>query len=182
MKSLSPIALLALTATAAQAYNIEFQFGTNKPQAGDLAGNFKSNSVTGLAWSANPTEQISLGLTYSLRTLENTAPVVAPAVATATSNDVKTLTFDVTYELSPSQSGLRPFIGLNLGNSWIDTPTRSDTAMTGMLNAGIRFDVSDSVDLVLGARYFVLWNVNYSDSIEENTKGWESFAAVRLKF
>lgn len=175
MKSLSPIALLALTAAAAQAYNIEFQFGSNKPQAGDLAGRFKGNSVTGLAWSANPTEQISLGLTYSLRTLEHSLPAAA-------SNDVKTLTFDATYELSPSQSGIKPFVGLNLGNSWIDTSAGNDTAMTGMLNAGLRFDISDSVDLVLGARYFVLWNVNYTPAVEENTKGWESFAAVRLKF
>ncbi|MFZ9201384.1 MAG: outer membrane beta-barrel protein [Opitutales bacterium] len=179
MKSLRPIALLTLTAAAAQAYNIEFQFGVNKPQSGDLAGNFKSNSATGIAWSANPTEQISLGVTYSLRTLEHTP--TAP-LSTAVSNDVKTLTVDFTYELSPSQSGIRPFVGVNLGNSWIDTASGNDTAVTGMLNAGLRFDVSDSVDVVLGARYFTLWNVNYTNTVEEDTKGWESFAAIRLKF
>ncbi len=175
MKSLRPIALLTLTAAAAQAYNIEFQFGVNKPQSGDLAGNFKSNSATGIAWSANPTEQVSLGVTYSLRSLEHTLPAAA-------TNDVKTLTVDFTYELSPSQSGIRPFVGVNLGNSWIDTADGNDTAVTAMLNAGLRFDVSDSVDVVLGARYFTLWNVNYTNTVEENTKGWESFAAIRLKF
>ncbi len=179
MKSLRPIALLTLTAAAAQAYNIEFQFGVNKPQSGDLAGNFKSNSVTGIAWSANPSEQISIGVTYSLRSLEHTP--TAPLSATVT-NDVKTLTVDFTYELSPSQSGIRPFVGVNLGNSWIDTATGNDTAVTGMLNAGLRFDVSDSVDVVLGARYFTLWNVSYTNIVEEDTKGWESFAAIRLKF
>lgn len=175
MKFLSPIALLTLTAAAAQAYNVEFQFGVNKPQSGDSAGNFKSNSATGIAWSMNPSEQISVGVTYSLRSLEHTLP-------TAATNDVKTLTVDLTYELSPAQSGIRPFIGVNLGNSWIDTADGNDSAVTGMLNAGLRFDVSDTVDVVLGARYFTLWNVNYTDAVEEDTKGWESFAAIRLKF
>lgn len=175
MKSLRPLALLTLTAAAAQAYNIEFQFGNFKPQQGDLAGAYNSNSLSAIAWSFNPSEQISLGLTYSMRTLEHTLPAV-------TENDTKTLTFDVTYELAPSQSGIKPFIGLNLGNSWIDTAAGNETALTGQLNAGLRFNVSDSVDLVLGARYFTLWNVQYTPAVEENVKGWESFAALRLKF
>lgn len=175
MKSLRPLALLTLTAAAAQAYNIEFQFGNHKPQS-NAAGNFNSDSVTGLAWSFNASEQISLGLTYSMRTLQHSLPI-------NTQNDVKTLTFDVTYELAPSQSGMKPFIGLNLGNSWVDTAAGNDTALTGELNAGLRFNVSDSVDLVLGARYFTLWNVQYVGiATEENTKGWESFAGLRLKF
>lgn len=176
MKPLRPIALLALSAAAAQAYNLEFQFGTSKAQTGDVAGTYNSGSTTAIAWSVNATEQISLGLTYGIRTLEHTQP--APA-----SNDVKTLTFDVTYELAPSQSGIKPFVGLNLGNSWIDTANGNETAITGKLNAGLRFDISDSVDLVLGARYFVMYNVQYANGIaEEDVKGWESFAGVRLKF
>lgn len=175
MKPLRPLALLVLTAAAAQAYQIEFQFGNTKPQRGDLAGNYKSDTVTGIAWSFNASEQISLGLTYSMRTLEHTLPAV-------TENDTKTLTFDVTYELAPSQSGIKPFVGLNLGNSWVDTATGNETAITGQLNAGLRFNVSDSVDLVLGARYFTLWNVQYTPAVEEDVKGWESFAALRLKF
>lgn len=176
MKSLRPIALLALSAAAAQAYNLEFHIGTNKPSSGDLAGGFNSNSVTGLAWSVNATEQVSLGLTYSLRTLEHTLPV-------STVNDTKTLTLDATYELAPAQSGLKPFLGVSLGNSWIDTAAGNDTALTGLLNAGLRLNLSDSVDLVLGARYFVLWNVQYAGAArEEDTKGWESFAGIRLKF
>lgn len=176
MKSLSPIALLALSAAAAQAYNLEFQFGTSKAQTGDVAGVYNSNTATAIAWSVNATEQISLGLTYGIRTLEHTLP-------TATSNDVKTLTLDATYELAPSQSGIKPFVGLNLGNSWIDTASGNETALTAKLNAGLRFDISDSVDIVLGARYFVLYNVQYTPlSAEEDVKGWESFAGIRLKF
>lgn len=178
MKSLRPIALLALSAAAAQAYNLEFQFGTSKAQAGDVAGSYNSDSATAIAWSFNATEQISLGLTYGIRTLEHTGPAL-------TTNDVKTLTFDVTYELAPSQSGIKPFVGLNLGNSWIDTSAGNETAITGKINAGLRFDISDSVDLVLGARYFVMYDVQYAGTptpAEENVKGWESFAGVRLKF
>lgn len=175
MKPLRPIALLALTAAAAQAYNLEFQFGNFKPQAGDTAGGYNSGSATSLAWSVNVSEQVSLGLTYSLRTLEhaNYGP----------ENDVKTLTADATYELAPAQSGIKPFVGLNLGNSWIDTSAGNETAITGKINAGLRFDISDSVDLVLGARYFVMWNVRYAGAPADDTvKGWESFAGIRLKF
>lgn len=176
MKPLRPIALLALSAAAAQAYNLEFQFGTSKAQTGDEAGTYNSGSATAIAWSFNATEQISLGLTYGISTLEHTDPLPV-------SNDVKTLTFDVTYELAPSQSGIKPFVGLNLGNSWIDTSAGNETAITGKLNAGLRFDISDSVDLVLGARYFVMYNVQYvGAAAEEDVKGWESFAGVRLKF
>jgi len=178
MKSLRPIALLALSAAAAQAYNLEFQFGTSKAQTGDIGGAYNSDTATAIAWSVNATEQISLGLTYGIRTLEHNQPIVGTV-----SNDVKTLTFDVTYELAPSQSGIKPFIGLNLGNSWIDTSAGNETAITGKLNAGLRFDISDSVDLVLGARYFVMYNVQYAGAAaEEDVKGWESFAGVRLKF
>ena len=177
MKSLRPIALLALSAAAAQAYNLEFQFGTSKAQTGDEAGTYNSGSATAIAWSFNATEQISLGLTYGISTLEHTLP------APGASNDVKTLTVDVTYELAPSQSGIKPFVGLNLGNSWIDTSAGNETALTTKLNAGLRFDISDSVDLVLGARYFVMYNVQYvGAAAEEDVKGWESFAGVRLKF
>lgn len=172
MKSLRPLALLALTA-AAQAYNIEFQIGTSKPSAGDTAGGYKNNPVTALAWSFNASEQVSIGLTYGLRELEHGL----------VNNDVKTLTADLTYELAPAQSGIQPFIGLNLGNSWIDTSAGNETALTGQINAGLRFNVSDSVDVVLGARYFVLWDVQYAGAAtEENVKGWESFAGIRLKF
>lgn len=174
MKPLRPIALLALSAAAAQAYNLEFQFGNNKPQTADIAGHYKSNTSTAIAWSTNVSDQVSLGLTYNMFTLEHGV----------VQNDVKTLTVDATYELAPAHSGMRPFVGLNLGNSWIDTSAGNDTALTGKLNAGIRFDISDSVDLVIGARYFVLWNVQYggAGSAEENVKGWESFAGIRLKF
>lgn len=172
MKSLRPIALLALSAAAAQAYNLEFQFGNIKPKTGDLAGPYKSGTATSLSLSFNPSEQFSIGLTYGMFTLDRT-PV---------QNDVKALTFDATYELAPAQSGIKPFIGVNLGNSWIDTATGNDTAITTKLNAGLRFGISDSVDLVLGARYFVLWNVGYPGLADENVKGWESFAGVRLKF
>ena len=176
MKSLRPIALLALSAAAAQAYNIEFQFGNTNPKDSPLAGTYGSGTATALAWSFNATEQISLGLTYGMRKLEHSLPA-------QTSNDVKTLTLDVTYELSPSQSGIRPFVGLNLGNSWIDTTAGNQSALTGKLNAGVRFNVSDSVDLVLGARYGVMWSVQYAGiATSEDVKGWESFAGIRLKF
>ena len=176
MKSLRPIALLTLTAAAAQAYNLEFQFGNFKPQAGDLAGGFNSGSATALAWSVNVSEQVSLGLTYGMRKLEHSLP--AP-----TTNDVKTLTLDATFELAPSQSGIKPFLGLSLGNSWIDTTAGNQSAITGQLSAGLRFDISDSVDLVLGARYFSMFNVQYAGVAQkEDTKGWESFAGIRLKF
>jgi len=174
MKPLRPIALLALSAAAAQAYNLEFQFGNSKPQTADIAGSYKSGTATALAWSVSASDQVSLGLTLNMFTLEHGV----------VQNDVKSLTLDATYELAPAQSGMRPFVGLNLGNSWIDTASGNDTALTGKLNAGIRFNISDSVDLVLGARYFVLWNVQYgaAGTAEENVKGWESFAGIRLKF
>ncbi len=175
MKNIRPLALLALSTVAAQAYNVEFQFGANRPSRGDLAGSYKGDSATGLAWSTNVSEQISLGTTFSLRQLEHSLP-------TPTQNDVKSLTLDVVWELGSERGGIKPFFGGSIGNSWIDTPTGTDTAITGILSAGLRFNLSDSTDFVLGARYFNMWNVNYTPTVTEDVKGWESFAAIRLKF
>lgn len=175
MKNLCPLALLALTTAAAQAYNVEFQFGANRPAAGDAAGSYKGDSAVGLAWSVNVSEQISLGATYSLRQLEHSLP-------TQTQNDVKTLTLDLVWELGSERGGIKPFFGASLGNSWVDTATGNDTSMTGLLNAGLRFNLSDTTEFVVGARYFNMWTVDYTPTISEDVKGWETYAAIRLKF
>jgi hypothetical protein len=175
MKNLRPLALLALTTAAAQAYNVEFQFGANRPAQGDFAGSYKGDSATGLSWSTNVSEQVSLGTTFSLRQLEHSLP-------TPTQNDVKSLMLDLVWELGSERGGLKPFFGGSIGNSWIDTPTGNDNAITGILSAGLRFNLSDTTEFVLGARYFNIWNVNFSDTVSDDVKGWETYAAIRLKF
>jgi len=171
---LRPIALLALTAAAAQAHTLEFQLGTSRPSTTTEQPGYRNNVVTGLAYANRVSNQVSLGATLNQRDLE--------ARDGSFSEEALTLTVDLTWELGSRDGGLKPFFGLGGGATWLDEATGSGTVMTATAQGGLRFSVSEDLDLVLAMRHFRLFNVDLPGAGEEDVRGWESYLGLRLKF
>jgi len=176
MKSLRYLAALPLMAAAAQALTLDVQLGYGKPNAPLATGGASDNtSVVGLGIGTYLTENSHLGLNLSTR------DIVAPddyVDATA-----RTAILEYTYELN-STGGIKPFIGAGIGYAWLKNTAKS-TALASDVFAGLRFEVTETVDFTLTARLHQLYNVDFFDVAGENNRQVNSFEAVaglRFKF
>ncbi len=175
MKSLRYLAVLPLMAAASQALTIDVQLGYGKPNAPLSGGADADNtSVVGLGIGTYLTENSHLGLNLSTRDIVTPDPVDAAA---------RTAIVEYTYELN-STGGIRPFIGAGIGYGWL-TNTAKRTALATDVFAGMRFEVTESVDFTLTARLHQLYNVDFANVVgEENRQvnNFEAVAGLRFKF
>ena len=174
MKTLSTLAVLTLTA-AAQALTIDVQLGTGKPST-PLAGGASADntSIVGVGIGTHLSENSHLGLNLSTRDIVTSDPVDAKA---------RTALIEYTYELNQT-GGIHPFIGAGIGYAWHKNTDKS-TALASDVFAGLRFTITESVDLTLTARLHQLYNVDFSQVQGENNRQVNSFEAVaglRFKF
>lgn len=176
MKSLRYLAVLPLMAAASQALTLDVQLGYGKPNAPLATGGASDNtSVVGLGIGTYLTENSHLGLNLSTR------DIVAPddnVDATA-----RTAIVEYTYELN-STGGIKPFIGAGIGYGWLKNTTKS-TALASDVFAGMRFEVTESVDFTVTARLHQLYNVDFANVVGEDNRQVNSFEAVaglRFKF
>jgi opacity protein-like surface antigen len=168
MKTLSTLALLTLTA-AAHAYTLDLQVGTGKPSAPHSgSASADDTSVIGVGIGTYLNENSHLGLSLSTRDIVN-ADVFVDAKA-------RTALVEYTYELN-STGGIKPFIGAGIGYAWLKN-TDKKTALASDFFAGVRFNVTQSVDLTLTARAHQLYNVDFSQVNGENNRQINSFEAV----
>ena len=177
MKTLSTLAVLTLTA-AAQALTIDVQLGTGKPST-PLAGGASADntSIVGVGIGTHLSENSHLGLNLSTRDIVVTDPG-NPVDAKA-----RTALIEYTYELNQT-GGIHPFIGAGIGYAWLKNTDKS-TALASDVFAGLRFTITESVDLTLTARLHQLYNVDFSQVQGENNRQVNSFEAVaglRFKF
>lgn len=175
MKSLRYLAVLPLMAAASQALTIDVQLGYGKPNAPLSGGADADNtSVVGLGIGTYLTENSHLGLNLSTRDIVTPDPVDVAA---------RTAIVEYTYELN-STGGIRPFIGAGIGYGWL-TNTAKRTALATDVFAGMRFEVTESVDFTLTARLHQLYNVDFANVVGEENRQVNSFEAVaglRFKF
>lgn len=171
---LRPIALLALTAAAAQAHTLEFQLGTSRPSTTTEQPGYRNNVLTGLAYSNRVSEQVAVGATLSQRDLEARDGAFGEAALS--------LTVDLTWELGSRDGGLKPFASVGAGATWLDDATGSTTAMTATAQGGLRFEVSEDVDVVVAMRHFRMFDVDLPVAGEQDVRGWETYLGLRLKF
>lgn len=176
MKSLRYLAVLPLMAAAAQALTLDVQLGYGKPNAPLATGAASDNtSVVGIGIGTYLTENSHLGLNLSTR------DIVAPddfVDATA-----RTAIVEYTYELN-STGGIKPFIGAGIGYGWLKNTAKS-TALASDVFAGMRFEVTESVDFTVTARLHQLYNVDFANVVNEENRQVNSFEAVaglRFKF
>lgn len=179
MKTL-PIAALALSAAAAQAFTLDLLVGTSRPGTEPVAGRYDTNTLAGiaLAWKVSP--RIALGVSATHRELEWKGGATA-----AGSDDALTASVDLNFDLGAGKGGLRPFFGLGLGNTWFDTAAGNQSAFTASAQAGIRMELSESTDLVLGMRRVHIVNVDFDNlagNADEDVRAWETFAGLSFKF
>lgn len=174
MKTLSTLAVLSLTA-AAQALTIDLQFGTasvGTPLAGGAEAD--SSSVVGVGIGTQLSDTSHLGLNLSTRDIVTADPVNAKA---------RTAIIEYTYELNPT-GGIHPFVGAGIGYAWLKN-TDGATALASDVFAGLRFTVTESVDLTFTARAHQLYNVDFSQVAGEYNRqvnSFEAIAGLRFKF
>ena len=176
MKTL-PIAALALSAAAAQAFTVDLLVGTSRPGTEPIAGKYDTNTLAGiaLAWKVSP--RIALGISATHRDLEWKGGSAAPG-----SDDALTASVDLTFDLGSGKGGLRPFFGLGAGNTWFDTAAGEQSAFTASAQAGIKLEISDTTDVVLGMRRVHVLNVDFGGATDEDIRAWEPFAGLSFKF
>ena len=175
MKTLSTLAVLTLTA-AAQALTIDLQFGTasvGTPLAGGAEAD--SSSVVGVGIGTQLTDTSHLGINLSTRDIVTADPVNAKA---------RTAILEYTYELNPT-GGIHPFIGAGIGYAWLKN-TDGATALASDVFAGLRFTVTESVDLTFTARAHQLYNVDFNQGVQgefnRQVNSFEAIAGLRFKF
>ena len=169
MKSLRTLAVLPLMAAAAQALTLDVQLGYGKPNAPLATGGASDNtSVVGLGIGTYLPENSHLGLNLSTRDIVAPDDNVDAAARTAI--------LEYTYELN-STGGIKPFIGAGIGYGWLKNTFKS-TALATDVFAGMRFEVTESVDFTLTARLHQLYNVDFFDVVGENNRQVNSFEAV----
>ena len=175
MKTLSTLAVLTLTA-AAQALTIDLQFGTasvGTPLAGGAEAD--SSSVVGVGIGTQLTDTSHLGINLSTRDIVTADPVNAKA---------RTAIIEYTYELNPT-GGIHPFVGAGIGYAWLKN-TDGATALASDVFAGLRFTVTESVDLTFTARAHQLYNVDFNQGIQgefnRQVNSFEAIAGLRFKF
>jgi opacity protein-like surface antigen len=174
MKTLSTLAVLSLTA-AAQALTIDLQFGTGSvstPLAGGAEAD--SSSIVGVGIGTQLSDTSHLGLNLSTRDIVTADPVNAKA---------RTAIIEYTYELNPT-GGIHPFVGAGIGYAWLKNTDKA-TALASDVFAGLRFTVTESVDLTFTARAHQLYNVDFSQVAGEYNRqvnSFEAIAGLRFKF
>jgi opacity protein-like surface antigen len=170
MKTLSTLAVLTLAA-AAQAYTLDVQFGSGSLSNPIADGpDADSSSVVGIGFGTYLTENSHLGLNLSTR------DIVESAGLSPVDSRARTAIVEYTYELN-STGGIKPFIGAGIGYAWL-TNTDKKTALASDVFAGLRFNITQSVDLTLTARLHQLHNVDFSQAVGENNRQVDSFEAV----
>ncbi len=178
MKTL-PLAALALSAAAAQAFTVDLIVGTSRPGTEPVAGAYDTNTLAGiaLAWKVSP--RVALGVSAQHRDLEWKGGATA-----ADSQEALTASVDATFELGTGKGGLRPFLGLSAGNTWLETAAGDQTTLTFSAQAGIKLEVSDTADIILGMRRVHILNVDFDNGASEDTdiRAWEPFLGLSLKF
>ncbi|NBV48109.1 MAG: hypothetical protein EBR95_03445 [Verrucomicrobia bacterium] len=168
MKSLRYLAVLPLMAAASQALTLDLQVGYGKPNAPLATGVGADNtSVVGLGIGTYLTENSHLGLNLSTRDIVTADPIDASA---------RTAIIEYTYELN-SEGGIKPFIGAGIGYGWLKN-TFKKTALASDVFAGLRFEVTETVDFTLTARLHQLYNVDFFDVAGENNRQVNSFEAI----
>ena len=175
MKSLRYLAVLPLMAAASQALTFDLQLGYGKPNAPLNTGVAADNtSVVGIGIGTYLTENSHLGLNVSTRDIVTADPVDASA---------RTAIVEYTYELN-STGGIKPFIGAGIGYGWLTNTVKSSALATDVF-AGMRFEVTESVDFTLTARLHQLHGVDFANVVcEENRQvnSFEAVAGLRFKF
>ena len=168
MKSLRYLAVLPLMAAASQALTLDLQLGYGKPNAPLSGGADADNtSVVGIGIGTYLTENSHLGLNISTRDIVTPDPVDAAA---------RTAIVEYTYELN-STGGIKPFIGAGIGYAWLKNTDKA-TALASDVFAGVRFNITQSVDLTFTARAHQLYNVDFSQVVGESNRQINSFEAV----
>lgn len=175
MKTLRTLALLPLMAAAAQAYTLDIQIGYGDP-SNPLSGgaDAESTSVVGIGFGDYLTDNSHLGLNLSTRDIVTADPVDSKA---------RTAILEYTYELN-STGGLKPFIGVGIGYAKL-TNTLKDNALATNFFAGMRFNITQSVDLTLTARALQLHDVDFSATVGEFNRQvnfFEATAGLRFSF
>ena len=175
MISLRYLAVLPLMAAASQALTFDLQLGYGKPNAPLNTGVAADNtSVVGIGIGTYLTENSHLGLNVSTRDIVTADPVDASA---------RTAIVEYTYELN-STGGIKPFIGAGIGYGWLTNTVKSSAIATDVF-AGMRFEVTESVDFTLTARLHQLHGVDFANVVGEENRQVNSFEAVaglRFKF
>jgi opacity protein-like surface antigen len=165
-------------AAASQALTLDVQLGYGQPSAPISGGSDADDtSVVGLGIGTYLTENSHLGLNLSTRDID------APGVGNPVDAAARTALIDYTYELN-STGGLKPFIGAGVGYAWMKN-THKSSALASNVFAGIRFEVTESVDFTLTGRLVQLYNVDfYPVAGEENRQVnvFEGIAGLRFKF
>lgn len=178
MKSLRYLAILPLMAAASQALTLDVQLGYGQPGAPISGGaDADDTAVMGLGLGTYLTENSHLGLNFSSRNIE------APGVGNPVDAKARTLTVDYTYELN-STGGIKPFIGAGLGYARMKNTIKS-SALASNVFAGLRFEVSESVDFTLTGRFVQLHNVDFYNVVGEQNRQvniFEGLAGLRFKF
>jgi opacity protein-like surface antigen len=179
MKSLRILAILPLMAAAAQAVTLDVQIGYAKPSAPISGGPDGDNtSVVGLGIGTYLNENSHLGLNYSTRDIVEQSGAAEPVDSAA-----RTVLVDYTYELN-SSGGIKPFIGAGVGYAWMKNTIKSSALATNVF-AGLRFEVTESVDFTLTARLVQLHDVDFYDVEGERNRRvniLEGIAGLRFKF
>jgi opacity protein-like surface antigen len=173
MKTLSTLALLT-AASAAQAYTLDVQVGHAN------SNDFENSSIVGFGVGSQLNNEFHLGLNVLSKSL--IADLSSPDSFAGVDAKVRTATFDLTYELS--SGGIRPFIGAGVGLAWFQGASiSSSNVLATKLFAGLAFQISTSVDLVLTAQHSQLYNIHViPNDAGFNTNNWEALAGLRFKF
>jgi opacity protein-like surface antigen len=166
-------------AAASQALTLDVQLGYGKPGTPlGIAGaaSADNTSVVGLGIGTYLTENSHLGLNLSTRDIVTTDPVNATA---------RTAIVEYTYELN-STGGIKPFIGAGIGYGWLKN-TDSKSALTSDVFAGMRFEVTETVDFTVTARLHQLYNVDFDPNgavgeVNRQVNSFEAVAGLRFKF
>lgn len=178
MKTLRTLAVLPLIAAVAHAesgFTVDITGGYGKPRSSISGSNYDNNAVVGIGFGKQLNENFHIGLNFSSRDVVDKINI-NPVDATA-----RTLILDVTYELNGT-GGIKPFVGIGLGYAWTKN-TLSTTGLAADVNAGIRFELSEQIDLILMGRNIQVYNIDF-DAVDTNqtVRSWEAIAGVRFKF
>ena len=178
MKNLRYLAALPLMAAASQALTLDVQLGYGKPSTPYANGAGADNtSVIGLGIGTYLTENSHLGLNFSTR------DIVAKNEFEPVDASARTAILEYTYELN-STGGIKPFIGAGIGYGWLKNTAKS-TALASDVFAGMRFEVTESVDFTVTARLHQLYNVDFQNNEGENNRqvnSFEALAGLRFNF
>jgi opacity protein-like surface antigen len=168
MKSLRPLLLLPLAAVAAQAYTLELELGKSHP-----TGHQDSN-VVGLTVATQINENFGLGLNLNSRGLVGGNPAI--------DLDARSALMELTYDLN-ARGGIRPFVGAGVGYSWLSgTGVTSKSVLTTDVFAGVRFALSENLDIAFTVKNAQFSGVKYTGGAKHTITDWSQSVGLRLKF